>query len=621
MTEPTVTTAQIDHILDAIEAAGPQNLAAQLPDAERAAQLAHAIGYARGESRALYLCSSLYTSLGDYVKVASYAQQALTIAQAHDLPLERAYALTLLAGAYSNNGMTLEALEMLQNEAIAASAQQNLYLQEKYLNTLAITHLNTGSYDRAIEAFQKVLELGRTARRGQAEYVALHNIGSVYSMQGKIEQALRYFREAAATAERYEWLSKQISALLGVAAQEIELKRLDDATATLDQVGRLTDQLGMQPGASLLRFRGHLRYEQGAHADGLRDLEQALEQARAQNDWYNLRFILNELSGFYEQQGAPQQALALVRELLDMTQKSNSEQIQSRVQTLHAFHEVDNLRLRSEAAERELIAYKQAEQERLEKERMAMVLHQEQEYARQKQRVLARLHHELRTPLAIINSSAQIIGQYGLRLPPEKLQRQRTAMQEQIARFEKQLANIATVLQAKSELGTNEPVALDLVKLCAAATAQAETETKQVDRIHMTTRCAAPLLALDKDLVTAIITELLINALKFSTATVEFTVACTTDLLEITVTDQGIGIPAPEQAQVFEPLFRASNTDDIGGSGLGLTIVRDYVRHLGGTVQITSEIGQSTVVNVRLPLPKRGSTGPLGGTQSDTPAT
>ncbi len=612
MTEPTVTPAQIDHILDAIEAAGPQNLPAQLEDAERAAQLAHTIGYARGQSRGLYLCSSLYTTLGDYVKVASYAQQALTIAQAHDLPLERAYALTLLAGAYSNNGMTLEALEMLQNEAIAATAQQNERLQEKYLNTLAITHLNTGNHDRAVETFQKVLELGRSAQRGNTEYIALHNIGSVYSVQGAIEQALIYFREAAATAERHQWLSKQIGALLGVAAQEIELKRLDEATVTLNQVERLTQQLGMQPGAGFLRFRGHLRYERGAHADGLRDLEQALGQAKAQNDWYNLRFILNELSGFYEQQGEYQKALVLVRELLDMTQKSTSEQIQSRVQTLHAFHEVDNLRLRSEAAERELIAYKQAEQERLEKERMAMVLHQEQEFARQKQRVLARLHHELRTPLAIINSSAQIIGQYGLRLPPEKLQRQRAAMQEQIARFEKQLANIATVLQAKSELGVNEPVEFDLVTLCAAATAQAEKETKQTGRVHMTPQCAAPLLALDKDLVTAIITELLINALKFSKATVEFTVACTTDRLEIAVQDSGIGIPDAEQAQVFEPLFRASNTDDVGGSGLGLAIVRDYVRHLGGTVQITSELGEGTVVNVSLPLPKRGSTGQLG---------
>ena len=65
----------------------------------------------------------------------------------------------------------------------------------------------------------------------------------------------------------------------------------------------------------------------------------------------------------------------------------------------------------------------------------------------------------------------------------------------------------------------------------------------------------------------------------------------------IRVADDGEGIPAELLPRIFEPRFSTTTS----GSGLGLAIVRRLVESWGGTIEVESEVGQGTVVTVRLP--------------------
>ncbi len=56
--------------------------------------------------------------------------------------------------------------------------------------------------------------------------------------------------------------------------------------------------------------------------------------------------------------------------------------------------------------------------------------------------------------------------------------------------------------------------------------------------------------------------------------------------IKISVSDQGMGIPAADQAKIFAPFFRASNARDINGTGLGLSIAKQAVELHGGTLEI-----------------------------------
>ncbi len=74
------------------------------------------------------------------------------------------------------------------------------------------------------------------------------------------------------------------------------------------------------------------------------------------------------------------------------------------------------------------------------------------------------------------------------------------------------------------------------------------------------------------------------------------------NVLVVQINDEGIGIPEDEQEKVFETLYRASNNDEVRGNGLGLTIVRDYVTLIGGTIQLQSILNEGTSVTVSIPL-------------------
>jgi signal transduction histidine kinase len=116
-----------------------------------------------------------------------------------------------------------------------------------------------------------------------------------------------------------------------------------------------------------------------------------------------------------------------------------------------------------------------------------------------------------------------------------------------------------------------------------------------------------------------VLSNLLANAVKFSPegSTVVLAAREEPEALCIEVSDEGIGIPPEDQEHIFDDFFRASNAEQVGGAGLGLSIAKKIVdAHCGEiTVESPYEPGKSgTRFTVRiprsLPLPsERGSTG------------
>jgi two-component system sensor histidine kinase KdpD len=72
----------------------------------------------------------------------------------------------------------------------------------------------------------------------------------------------------------------------------------------------------------------------------------------------------------------------------------------------------------------------------------------------------------------------------------------------------------------------------------------------------------------------------------------------------VRVVDQGPGIPAAEQARIFEPFYRGTKGDRWTGSGLGLAIAKGFVEANGGTISVESLPGQGTSFVVSFPVPE-----------------
>ncbi len=109
---------------------------------------------------------------------------------------------------------------------------------------------------------------------------------------------------------------------------------------------------------------------------------------------------------------------------------------------------------------------------------------------------------------------------------------------------------------------------------------------------------------LEDVLLRHILTNLLTNAIKYSPpgSPVGFDVARADGQAIFSVADRGLGIPQADRKRLFTPFYRGSNVSTIGGTGLGLVIVRHCVERHGGSLDLQSSEGAGTTVTVHLPL-------------------
>lgn len=107
----------------------------------------------------------------------------------------------------------------------------------------------------------------------------------------------------------------------------------------------------------------------------------------------------------------------------------------------------------------------------------------------------------------------------------------------------------------------------------------------------------------DKQLLQLAITNILTNACKYSqNQLVSVGLASSDNHVYITVKDQGIGIPEADIPYIFEPFFRASNTQKFEGYGIGLPLTKNIINIHHGQLQVNSTVGLGTTVMIRIPL-------------------
>ncbi len=238
-------------------------------------------------------------------------------------------------------------------------------------------------------------------------------------------------------------------------------------------------------------------------------------------------------------------------------------------------------------AERELVA-------NLERERELVQLRTE---------FMNMVTHEYRTPLGIIMSSVEILERYFHRLSADE----RAAHLAEIGRGTRRLAALVedVLFLGKAEAGrvSLELRPVDLKSVLDKLSSEVVKALGAERSIELKLDRQSQRAVLDQRLISHVITNLLSNALKYSTLDTEVHVRVRrrSDELEFKITDHGIGIPEPDIPKLFQFFQRASNVGTISGSGLGLAIVKRCVDLHGGNISLQSEVGRGTCVTVRLP--------------------
>jgi two-component system, OmpR family, sensor histidine kinase BaeS len=217
-----------------------------------------------------------------------------------------------------------------------------------------------------------------------------------------------------------------------------------------------------------------------------------------------------------------------------------------------------------------------------------------------RKRLTADVAHELRTPLANLQSHIEAIldGVW------EADERRLISCHEETIRLSKIVTDLEKLARLEGEGVSLNKTDIDLSALIRQVINSFE---KELGSKSLTVKTALPEIHLhaDGDRMTQILTNLLSNAVKYTPAggTIALAAADENEKVRISVKDTGIGISQEDLPYIFERFYRAdrSRSRDTGGSGIGLAIVKSLVTAHGGTIQAQSEPGKGSEFIILMP--------------------
>jgi two-component system CheB/CheR fusion protein len=238
------------------------------------------------------------------------------------------------------------------------------------------------------------------------------------------------------------------------------------------------------------------------------------------------------------------------------------------------------------------------------KEQVSQSLAKERELSNLKSRFVSMASHEFRTPLTTIQLSAVLIEKYAANYSNENISKHINKIKMMLGNLNGILGDFLSL--ERLEAGKVETLLseIDIVKFSEAITEEMQMIAKQNQRIIYQHTGKGSLVHLDQALLKNCVINLISNAIKYSGADtfIEFNTEVTDKKLTLVVKDNGIGIPENDQQHLFEAFFRAHNTGNIPGTGLGLNIVTRYTSLMKGKISFESKVNQGTSFTIELPL-------------------
>lgn len=210
--------------------------------------------------------------------------------------------------------------------------------------------------------------------------------------------------------------------------------------------------------------------------------------------------------------------------------------------------------------------------------------------------------HQFRTPLSIVDSSAQRMIRRGREMSEEEIRERAGKIRTAILRLTRLVSS--TLNATKLDAGEIDfaPRRCDLGKLVVEAyERQKETTPNRQFRVDLAQ--LPGWVACDPLLIDQVIANLLSNAVKYSSPLDPIDIAAEVDerWIHVKISDRGVGIPDDERANLFERFFRASTSAGVEGTGIGLHVARTIARMHGGDVAAFPREGGGSTFVLRIP--------------------
>lgn len=219
----------------------------------------------------------------------------------------------------------------------------------------------------------------------------------------------------------------------------------------------------------------------------------------------------------------------------------------------------------------------------------------------QQQQFMADASHELRTPLQIIEGHLSLLNRWG--------KKDTVVLEESLGIALHEVQQLKLLIDEMLELARGEQMdenpLINIVDQTQKVIKEILVVHSSATIEHITPSDEEIEVQISSNAYQQIIRNLLMNAILYSksTAQIEISYLKTNSTVQIHVKDAGIGIPKEHIDKVFDRFYRVdtSRSRDVGGSGLGLSIVKMLIEHAKGTIQVSSEVGIGSIFTIEFP--------------------
>ncbi|MCD6062628.1 MAG: response regulator [Flavipsychrobacter sp.] len=538
-------------------------------------------GYRLGKGRGLNLKGWCFWQQGEYDDGIQILEDALKVArEINHKPLE-ARILNNFGYIYRDQGELAEALNYFEKALAINERLGDEVAQSVNLASIAYLNYDLNDYENALEFALRCLPIFEKANDVH-RLISLYNIlGNIYFKQEQYAEALRYFEGNLNHSEPDT--AMHITSISGVGKVYYKMSNFTEASKYLHTALEQSQDLGNVEVQIICHYYlGRMMMDEDNYRQALQSLNSAFELADEYQRKHDVMSVHEGLSILYDKMGDIPKAFHHLKAY---------EQLKEEIFKQTTFNKLRNLQTRQQI---EL-----AQKEKEVAERTASL----------KQQFMANMSHEIRTPMNAI------VGMTRLLLSKEPHDDQKKYLNAIRQSADNLLVIINDILDlSKIEAGK---IVIEQTDFSLREIAQSmsdmlllKAEEKNIDfRVQIDPAIPGRIIG-DPTRVNQVLINLAGNAIKF---TEKGYVAVSAVLqkpengkiwIQFDVTDTGIGI-APDYVDRIFDSFTQAGTDvarKFGGTGLGLTISRQLVDLMHGTIAVKSKLGEGTTFTVVIPF-------------------
>lgn len=513
---------------------------------------------------------------GEYESSYDFINKSLENYKKYGEPIRISKAYNSLGNYYLDTGELNHALENYQRafENIKLFNDSEDYFSIKF--NLANIYLTLNYFTKAKELY--VQDLDRIKENHlQARYAnSLLGISQIYKEENRTKLAFKYARLAVENYEKtddsvgYATAISTLGSIYGLFQKYPEaIEHYEKAKILLEKIDYKLELL------KLHNMIGETYLNMGCTDLSIEHLELAKSMAVEIKQNFELRKIYDNLYKAYDISGDRLMAYDVLKELTQLNSSLFNFSLQAKVNEVQVNFELEKKELEYNK-EREINEYKN--------------------------NLFSYLTHEFRTPLTLINTPIELLkNETDIQIIRSKMSNISAHVQH-MQHLLNQLLDINKIEEGKmpvmKKAGNINPLLWHMIHLF-----EPEIHDKGINfNYHFPKKNLQGYF--DTDKIEKIISNLLSNALKFTTegGTIEFRAEIEQDNLILIIKDNGIGIAKEHQLHIFDKFYRIPTTNDVKGSGLGLSFVKELVQLLHGEISIESEVGKGSIFRVILPI-------------------